>query len=129
MKKFSKKLKRGISLVEVIVSIFIITLISASATTIILTSAKNEQVSLRDTQIALATETTIECFRFAEDIDEFYSVLYLADDDFSKQDSTITLNKEGFSLDIIADFTANQIVITALDTKGQELSSVSYKKG
>ncbi|MBE7081884.1 MAG: hypothetical protein E7372_04930 [Clostridiales bacterium] len=129
MKKLAKKLKRGISLVEVIVSIFIITLISASATTIILTSAKNEQVSLRDTQIALATETTIECFRFADDIDEFYSVLYLADNDFSKQDSTITLNKEGFSLDIIADFTAKQIVITALDKKGQELSSVSYKKG
>ena len=129
MKKFVKKLKRGISLVEVIVSIFIITLISASATTIILTSAKNEQVSLIDTQIALATETTIECFRFAEDIDEFYSVLYLADNDFSKQDSTITLNKEGFSLDIMADFTAKQIVITALDAKGQELTSVSYKKG
>lgn len=129
MKKFSKKLKRGISLVEVIVSIFIITLISASATTIIMASAKNEQVSLRDTQIALVTETTIECFKFSQDVDEFYSVLYLADNDFSKQDSTITLNKEGFSLTILADFSAKQIVITALDTKGQELSSISYKKG
>ncbi len=129
MKTITKTLKRGITLVEVIVSIFIITLISASATTIIMASAKNDQTSLRDTQIALATETTIECFRFAEDIDEFYSVLYLADNDFSKQDSTITLNKEGFSLDIMADFTAKQIVITALDTKGQELTSISYKKG
>ena len=129
MKKLAKKLKRGISLVEVIVSIFIITLISASATTIILTSAKNEQVSLRDTQIAIATETTIECFRYAESLDEFYSVLYLADDDFSKQDSTITLNKKSFTFTIMADFTAKQIVIKALDKKGQELSSVSYKKG
>ncbi len=129
MKSIAKKLKRGISLIEVVVSIFIITLISASATTIILTSAKNDQVSLRDTQIALATETTIECFRFADDINELYSTLYLADDDFSMQDSTITLNKESFSLDIMADFTAKQIVIKALDTKGQELSIVSYKKG
>ena len=72
MKVFAKKSKRGISLIEVVVAVFIITLISAAATTLILTSAKNDQKNMRDTQIALVTKSAVDCFRYAEDMQEFY---------------------------------------------------------
>lgn len=129
MKSFSKKLKRGISLIEVVIAVFIITLMSAAATTLILTSAKNDQKNIRYTQIALSTKATVDCFRYAEDIDDFYSALILTDDDYVKSNDLITLDKGSFSLSITSDFLSNQITITILDGKGQELSVTEYKKG
>ena len=129
MKVRSSKLKRGISLVEVIVSIFIITIISASAGSVIIYSAKNDQTNLRNTQIALLTKNTIDCFRFASDLEEFVSALEVVDDNYQVTSDTITLTKENFSLIIQYDFSQNVVWITALDNKGETISSNSYQKG
>ncbi len=126
MKNFTKKLKRGISLMEVIVAIFVITIISASATTVILSSSKNDQINLRNTQIALTSKTVIDCFRFADDFEEFCNTLKKVDD-FNTDNNTITLSKEAFSLTVEADFIERKVIITALDGKRQELSKVEYK--
>jgi len=128
MKDFVKKSKRGISLVEVIVAIVVITIISVSATTVILSSSKNDQTNLRTTQIALTSKSVVDCFRFADDLEEFCNTLKKVDD-FNTDNATITLNKETFSLTIEADFTERKVTITALDNKGKELTKVQYSKG
>lgn len=129
MKNFVKKLKRGISLVEVMVAIAVITIISVSATTVILSSSKNDQTNLRTTQIAITTKSVVDCFRFADDLGEMYETLCLTEQTYEKFNDTITLNKETFSLTIEADFNERKVTITALDGKGQELSKVQYSKG
>ncbi len=131
MKSCSKKLKRGMSLVEIVVSMFIITLISATAISTITLSAKNDQKSIRDIEVALATQTTIDCFNYATDFDEFYNALVFVDEDYKKSqdDTTITLEKQAFILSVVADFNAKVITISAEDKGGKSLSNLSYQKG
>lgn len=130
MKRFSLRLKRGMSLVEIVVSIFIITLMSATAITLISTSIKSDQKNLRDTEIALATKSVIDCFNFANDFEEFYDVLCTLDDDYTKDEQgEISLSKKRFILVVTADFVQNEITVEAFDKAGNSLSTTSYNKG
>ena len=131
MKRFSLNLKRGMSLVEIVVSIFIVMLISATAITLISTSVKSDQKNLRDTEIALATKSVVDCFNFANDYDEFYQVLYdSVDNDFAKNEQgEITLTKKRYVLIVTADFIQKEIMVEAFDKAGNSLSTISYKKG
>lgn len=131
MNKYLKKLKRGISLIEVVIAIFIITLITGTAITVISASAKNEQQNLRDTQVALSTQTAIDCFNYANDFDEFLVVLSIVDSDYKNSQGTnvVTLEKQSYNLSITADFDQKVISISAKDKAGKSLSNVTYKKG
>ena len=131
MNKYLKKLKRGISLIEVVIAIFIITLITGTAITVISASAKNEQQNLRDTQVALSTQTAIDCFNYANDFDEFLVVLSTIDNDYKNSQGTnvVTLEKQSYNLSITADFDQKVISISAKDKAGKSLSNVTYKKG
>ena len=131
MNKYLKKLKRGISLIEVVIAIFIITLITGTAITVISASAKNEQQNLRDTQVALSTQTAIDCFNYANDFDEFLVVLSTIDNDYKNSQGTnvVTLEKQSYNLSITADFGQKVISISAKDKAGKSLSNVTYKKG
>ena len=131
MNKYLKKLKRGISLIEVVIAIFIITLITGTAITVISASAKNEQQNLRDTQVALSTQTAIDCFNYANDFDEFLVVLSTIDNNYKNSQGTnvVTLEKQSYNLSITADFDQKVISISAKDKAGKSLSNVTYKKG
>ncbi len=130
MNRFSLNLKRGMSLVEIVVSMFIIMLISATAITLISTSIKSDQKNLRDTEIALATKSVVDCFNFADDFNEFYDVLCVVDNAFAKNEqSEISLTKKRYVLVVTADFTQNEITVMAFDKAGNSLSTISYKKG
>ena len=131
MNKYLKKLKRGISLIEVVIALFIITLITGTAITVISASAKNEQQNLRDTQVALSTQTAIDCFNYANDFDEFLVVLSTIDNDYKNSQGTnvVTLEKQSYNLSITADFDQKVISISAKDKAGKSLSNVTYKKG
>lgn len=131
MNKYLKKLKRGISLIEVVIAIFIITLITGTAITVISASAKNEQQNLRDTQVVLSTQTAIDCFNYANDFDEFLVVLSTIDNDYKNSQGTnvVTLEKQSYNLSITADFDQKVISISAKDKAGKSLSNVTYKKG
>ena len=131
MNKYLKKLKRGISLIEVVIAIFIITLITGTAITVISASAKNEQKNLRDTQVVLSTQTAIDCFNYANDFNEFLVVLSTVDSDYKNAQGTnvVTLEKQGYNLSIVADFNQKVITISAKDKAGKSLSNVTYKKG
>ena len=129
MKKNINKLKRGISLIEVVITIFIITLISASAVSLIITATKNDQNNIRDTEIALATKTVVDCFNYATNFEEFSETLSLVDlvDDNDQDGNKITLSKQNYRL--VIDFTNANVTIKAFDNEGNELSKVIYNKG
>ena len=124
----SNKLKRGISLIEVVIAIFIITLISASAVSLIITANKNDQKNIRDTEIALATKTVVDCFNYADDYSEFLLTLKEVDD-YVESNGAITLTKQSYSLKIVAEFDQNKVTIKAFDNGEKELSEVIYNKG
>ena len=131
MKRFSKKLKKGISLIEIVVSIFLIMLISGAAVTVISQSVKSDQKNIMNTQVALSTQTAIDCFNYANDFDELFSVLSIVDSEYKNVQGTnvITLSKQSYSVRIVADFEQKVITISAMDKEGKSLSNLTYKKG
>ncbi len=68
-----KKFKRGISLVEVVLAIVIITMVSIFATTLVVSSVQNESKNVRDNEIVTIAENAIECYRFCSAGGESYT--------------------------------------------------------
>ena len=68
-----KKFKRGISLVEVVLAIVIITMVSIFATTLVVSSVQNESKNVRDNEIVTIAENAIECYRFCSAGGESYA--------------------------------------------------------
>ncbi|MBQ3116517.1 MAG: hypothetical protein IJC07_05765 [Clostridia bacterium] len=124
-----KNKKRGISIMEVVVAILVITIISVSATTLALSSTKNQKSTARGIEIACFCENTIESFRFYDDYDQFVAQVKDFDSSAVEQNGEITVQKNGYEILIITDWQNNHISITATSEKGDDLYSISYTKG
>lgn len=70
-KKNTKKLisdpRRGVSIVELVVALAIISIISGSALSIMLSSSKNESKIMREIEVTNQAENAVECFRYVID--------------------------------------------------------------
>lgn len=129
MKKsyLNRSSKKGVSLIEVIVAIFIITLISATATTFIISANKIEERNLSGVEVAIISENAVECFRFCEDDSSFLALLQKTDS-FESKNGVIVLEKPTYLVVIDADFTLSLISIQAIDNGGKQIYSISYGK-
>ena len=67
--------RRGISLVEVVVALTVIAIISSAALSLVISSASVDANSLRSTQVMMAAENVLECYRCAESKEEFAALL------------------------------------------------------
>ena len=113
MKKINPKSKRGISLMEVVIAIFIIVLVSLASTTLTLSSIKQEKLYSRNVDIAITAENTIECFNFTNDFDSLLALLKELDAYEKVEDDKIALVKENYFFEIVTDYSANSITVSA----------------
>ena len=67
--------RKGMSLVEVVVALVIISVISASALSMIMMSVNVEADAVRSVEVAESVDNAIACFRFAETPAEFLDAL------------------------------------------------------
>ena len=63
--------RKGISLVEVVVALTIISIISVAAFSLILSSMDLENDMMRDVEISAAADDALDCFIFAETEEKF----------------------------------------------------------
>ena len=82
MKRFFVKRARrrcGISLLETVIALAIISVISAATVTLIVASSRAEARILNDMYITNAAENAVECFQYAENSDELLTLLQRTD--------------------------------------------------
>ena len=120
MKKVSR-LKKGVSIVEVVIAIAVIAIISVASVTMLTYSIKSQQKSKRDLEVSIVCENVIDCFRFNSDLallKEIYEDYY--------DENTKVISRSDFSVQIEA--IGNEITITAFDLESNEIYKLSYIK-
>lgn len=124
-----KKSNRGISIMEVVVAILVITIISVATTSLILNSAKKEKANARAMEIASFSESTIESFRFYDNYEEFFNQIKELDVTATEKNGSIVVEKGDYTIAITVDSLYNNILINATDEGGESLYSLSYTRG
>lgn len=122
----SARSRRGISLVEVVVALAVITIISAAALSLVISSARVDANSLRSTQITIAAENSLECYRFAESEEEFAELLEKTGD-YKKVDDAYVLTEKAYVITV--NYTDTKLTFSATDGDGEEIYSYEFDKG
>ena len=118
--------RRGISLVEVVVALTVITIISAAALSLVISSARVDANSLRSTQVMMAAENVLECYRFAESEEEFAALLEKTGD-YKKVDNAYVLTEKAYVITV--HYTNTQLTFSATDSDGKEIYKYEFNKG
>lgn len=118
--------RRGISLVEVVVALTVITIISAAALSLVISSARVDANSLRSTQVMMAAENVLECYRFAESEEEFAALLEKTGD-YKKVDDAYVLTEKAYVITV--HYTDTKLTFSATDGDGEEIYSYEFDKG
>lgn len=118
--------RRGISLVEVVVALTVITIISAAALSLVISSARVDANSLRSTQVMMAAENVLECYRFAESEEEFAALLEKTGD-YKKVDDAYVLTEKAYGITV--HYTDTKLTFSATDGDGEEIYSYEFDKG
>lgn len=118
--------RRGISLVEVIVALAVITIISTAALSLVISSARVDANSLRSTQVMMAAENALECYRFAESKEEFAALLEKTGD-YKGSDGVFVLTEKSYVITV--HYTNTKLTFSATDGDGEEIYSYEFDKG
>lgn len=118
--------KRGFSIAEAVVALFLISIISASAILVITNSTQIEFQALQTMQISTDIENMVETFRFSSSQDEFENTLSNIYGDAYNLESD-TLIQKNYSIKFVI-YSETLINITVTNTAGNQTKSVSYEK-
>ena len=118
--------RRGISLVEVVVALTVIAIISSAALSLVISSARVDANSLRSTQVMMAAENALECYRFAESKEEFAALLEKTGD-YKGSDGVFVLTEKSYTITV--NYTDTQLTFSATDSDGKEIYKYEFNKG
>lgn len=122
----SARSRRGISLVEVIVALAVITIISTAALSLVISSARVDANSLRSTRVMIAAENALECYRFAENEEEFAELLGNTGD-YIEADGSYVLTESSYAITV--KYEDDSLRFTAIDSDGKEIYNYEFYKG
>ena len=127
--------RKGISMVEVVVALVVITIISLATLSVVFVSAKVEAKTFVAMEVRNSAENAVECFRFANgDIDVFIACLNKTGQQFNEASNgsyisnagryivTITLKKD--ENDKLVSFTYE-----AKDSAGADIYDFTFTNG
>ena len=120
--------RRGISLVEVVVALTVIAIISSAALSLVISSARVDANSLRSTQVMMAAENALECYRFAESEEEFAALLEKTGD-YKKVDDAYVLTEKAYVITVNVNYTDTKLTFSATDSDGKEIYKYEFNKG
>ena len=140
MKKCNRK--GGFSIAEAIIALAVIVVVSMTALTIVLSSFAAKTTLITRSQGISFADNVWECFKAAEDLDEFKALVVKAgivpDGDSFKIDNntpfTYNSDEHKFKAEIIVKYVKDErpelhIVVKTDDDKSDEIISFSYVKG
>ena len=118
--------RKGMSMVEVVIAMVIISVISASALSMIMMSINVEANAIRSVEIEESAENAIDCFRFAESDGEFLQALQKCAP-YEQVETRFVLKAAGFTVTVVPS--GNQFEYTAVDADGETIYTFTYSKG
>lgn len=128
--------RKGFSILEAVIAIAVISIITVAAITMVTQSIKVERNNIRDAEIKTYSENAIECFRFANDREEFFSLIKKTasfvdenEDGTLGENERIELKKSDYTIAITVDLLYNNMMITAINSSGTEIFSLDYSIG
>ena len=121
--------RRGISLVEVVVALTVIAIISSAALSLVISSARVDANSLRSTQVMMAAENVLECYRFAESEGDFADLLQKTGDYTKEPEAIGTYFLAEKSYVITVSYSAEKLIFSAADSDGKEIYKYEFNKG
>lgn len=129
MKKQQKKAglrsRKGVTIVEVVIALVIISIISASAVDMMLRAVRIESNFTTVTQVKQQAENVLDCFRFCDDADTFSQALQKLGD-FTYQDSAYRMEDNAVTITVKVTFSPKKLEYTAEDQDGEQIYSFTY---
>ncbi len=130
------KKKRGISLLEAVICLTVITLVSTAFVSIAMIFSKAEIKNTTHLQAISYSESIVECFRYCESNDDMENALTLLDGSFVKVESdekdtdiaSYRLEKAGYVINVTTSFAQNKLEIQVADNNGNEINRITYEK-
>ena len=133
--------RKGVSMVEVVVALVVITIISLATLSVVFVSAKVESKTIVAMEVRNSAENAMECFRFADgNMETFRKTLNLsvgADKDIAKEwqfaDDTYSYNAGRYMVTIKLIKDENNKLIgfeyAAKDSTGADVYDFTFKNG
>lgn len=130
------KKKRGISLLEAVICLTVITLVSTAFVSIAMIFSKAEIQNTTHLQAISYSESIVECFRYCESNEDLENALTLLDGSFVKVESdekdtdsaSYRLEKAGYVINVTTSFAQNKLEIQVADNNGNEINRITYEK-
>lgn len=116
--------KRGITMMEVVIALVIITVVTAAVVTIMFVSVNIEAGTVTAIESANSAENAIECFRFAKNEEEFVEALNKTALYTSKTEGEYTSEGYGYTVTIIYHDTYFEYYAVAAD--GEEIYAFTF---
>ena len=136
MKKIIRNPRKGVTLVELVIALSVISIITIAAISMLHTSIKIEVKSAAIIEANNTVESIVEAFDYSDDADEFLEILKELNNkwEFSpgipeeSQVPQYVLNQGTYIITI--DYTDNKIEINAIYSDGQKIyENITYFKG
>ena len=83
MRRIIKNTCKGVTIMEMVIALTVITIISGAALSIILSSIKVESRSAQIVEVTNLVESSIECFQYSDNENEYLELLKKIDANFS----------------------------------------------
>ncbi|MBR2938101.1 MAG: type II secretion system protein [Oscillospiraceae bacterium] len=119
--------RKGVSIVEVVVALVIITIISASALSMMMMSVKVERSALTAMEVENAAEDAVDCFRFAKNDNAAFLECLQKTGEFVEEDGCFVMRGPAYTVTITSG--TNQFEYSAVSTSGEEICAFTYKRG
>lgn len=122
------KSKKGITIVEVVITLVLIATIMASAISVIMMSIEVENNSAAAVKLQTSAENILECYRFAKTEEEFAEAIAKCGDFKKADDGSFVLAGTDVTITVKSNFTENKLEFSATNSNGDEIYSFGYQK-
>lgn len=117
--------RKGLSLVEVMVALAVIAIISAAALSLVVSSSRLDAKSVKTAKVMMAAENALECFRYADNTEEFKNLLKNKTG-YTSQDDKLVTNANGYVIHITVVGKELTFIAYETDEKGQKTEDIIY---
>lgn len=127
IKKTCLRRKKGITVAEVAVALAIISIVSAAAMGMALSSVKVEANFVAVTGAQTSAENVLDCFRFSDNADTFFLALQrLGDYEFNAAENAYILTEKNMTVTVKASFSPKKLEYTATKPGGEEIYTYTF---
>ena len=131
-----KNAKKGFSIMEVVIAIAVVSIITVSSITLLSKSVEIESKNIRDMEIAVHVENAVECYRYADNVYNFWLAIRNTDINtwqrIGAHQNKLMLTKETYTIIIefpsVEDYSSMTIKAKKSADSSEDLYSYTFAR-